>query len=129
MITPLNAAADALVGSWLPQGEGIQFGCYFYPDGVFVMRNPRFKKFALQGVWALDESGSRLVISDVIDPRETLSEAERELIRSERHNIAIMKISRDSMVWKPDEAREKVEFLRAGGLPSKKPFWKRLLGL
>ncbi len=83
----------------------------------------------MRGVWQLDEEG-RLVISDMIDPSAKRSEAERELIRSERHRISIMEISRDSMVWKPDEAEEPVSFRRAGELPERKEriFWKRFLG-
>lgn len=133
MTLPSNAAAkDDLIGSWrLPASEGPELGCYFYPDGVFVMRNPHQRRFALQGVWQLEEGGRRLVISDMLDPRTTISDEERELIRAERHTIAIKEISRDSIVWKPESADEEVELTRIGGLPSlaEKAFWKKLLGL
>ena len=131
MNNPPIAAKDDLIGSWhLPGSHGAELGCYFYPDGVFVMQNPRHEKFAMQGVWQLEEGGRRLVISDMLDPRSTISEGERDLIRSERHNISIMEISPGAMVWKPEGAPANVEFVRTGGLPHLKPksFWRRLIG-
>lgn len=126
----LKATAGDIVGSWrAPQTGGIELGYYFYPDGVLILQNPRHKRFAIRGSWQLDGEG-RLVISDVVDPSANRSEAERELIRSERHKISIMEISRDSMVWQPEEAEEPVAFRRAGDLPERKEriSWKQFLG-
>jgi hypothetical protein len=124
----LQTTTEDIVGSWRAPGtEGVELGFYFYPDGVLILRNPRHKGFAMRGVWTL-EAGGRLVISDVIDPNATRSDAERELIRAERHNISITEITRDSMVWQPEEAPAKVAFQRIGSLPERerKSCWSRL---
>ena len=129
-MTPQATAGD-IVGSWrAPATEGVELGYYFYPDGVLILRNPRRKRFVMRGAWRLEEGG-RLVISDVVDPNATRSDAERELIRSEHHRISIMEITPDSMVWQPEEAVTLVAFRRMGALPErkKKEFWKRLLGV
>ena len=111
-----QASATDIVGSWrAPETEGIELGYYFYPDGVLILRHPRSKRFAMRGAWALENG--RLVISDVVDASQAHSDEERELIRSERHNISIMEITRDSMVWQPENAPGKVAFRRTGGLP------------
>jgi hypothetical protein len=128
-MTPRPTAED-IVGSWrAPETEGVALGYYFYPDGVLVLRDPRHKKFAMRGTWRL-EDGGRLVISDVVDPNTALSDAGRELIRSERHTISIMELTRDSMVWQPEETADRVAFHRVGGLPAReeKVFWKKLFG-
>ncbi len=101
---PLQTTTEDIVGSWrAPETEGVELGYYFYPDGVLILRNPRHKGFAMRGAWTL-EAGGRLVISDVVDPNTTRPEDERELIRAERHNISIMEITRDSMVWQTEDA-------------------------
>lgn len=128
-MTPQATPGD-IVGSWrAPETEGVELGYYFYPDGVLILQNPRHKRFAMRGTWHLEEDG-RLVISDVVDSNATRSDAERELLRSERHRISIKELTRDSMVWQPEEAEESVEFRRIGALPEReeKFFWKRLLG-
>ena len=124
-----HATPGDIVGSWrAPQTEGVELGYYFYPDGVLILRNPRHKRVAMRGAWRLEE-GSRLVISDVVDTNESRPEPERELLRSERHSIAIMEITRDSMVWQPEEAEERVALQRMGALPEreKRAYWKRFL--
>lgn len=127
-MTPKATTGD-IVGSWrAPVAGGIELGYFFYPDGVLILQNPRHKRFAMRGAWQLDDDG-RLVISDVVDPSANRSEAERELIRSERHNISIKELSPDSMVWQNDEAGEPVAFRRAGDLPERKEriSWEWLL--
>ncbi len=129
-MTPQATPGD-IVGAWrAPKAGGVELGYYFYPDGVLVLQDPRRKRFAMRGAWRIEENG-RLVISNVVDPNTTRSDAERELIRSERHNISIMEITPDAMVWKPEDAGESVAFRRAGKLPerTRKFFWKRLFGV
>jgi hypothetical protein len=127
---PAQTSARDIVGCWrAPETEGVELGYCFYPNGVLVLRDPRHKRIAMRGAWRLEEGG-RLVISDVIDPSEIRPEPERELIRSERHQISITEITSDSMVWQPEEARQRVSLRRAGSLPEQeqKAFWKRLFG-
>ena len=130
-MTP-KATANDIVGSWrAPETEGVALGYYFYPDGVFILQDPRRKRFAMRGAWALDDDG-RLIISDVIDPSLTRSEEERELIRSERHTISISEISPEGMVWEPGENNNsRVAFRRTGKLPGRDEelFWKRFFGV
>jgi hypothetical protein len=130
MTTTPQATPGDIVGSWrAAETEGVELGYYFYPDGVLILRNPHQKKFALRGAWTLE--GDRLVISDIVDPHAIRPEEEQELIRAERHTMAILEMSRDSMVCQPEEAPAKVAFHREGELPERerKAFWKRLLGV